>query len=123
MSVLGYLQRRKHASSTEGQESMALPEKKPFQFPNPLRTLMILREKESAILLVYNGLFFNGYMVLSTVWPYMLKTYYGYDELHVGLCYLPLGAGSLIAAVGAGRLVDWRFRVVSHILSHVLVSR
>ena len=113
MSVLGYLQRRRHAADADGLEAMALPEKKPFQFPNPLRTLKIVSEKESAILLVYNGLFFNGYMVLSTVWPYMLKTYYGYDELKVGLCYLPLGAGSLIAAVGAGRLVDWRFRVVS----------
>ena len=87
-----------------------------FVFPNPLLTLRILKEKESAILLIYNGLFFNGYMVLSTVYPYLLKTYYGYNELEVGLCYLPLGFGSLAAAVGAGRLVDRRFKAVSTVM-------
>jgi MFS family permease len=73
--------------------------------------LSILREKESAILLVYNGIFFNGYMILCVALPYILKRYYGYNELQVGLCYLPTGIGSLVAAVGAGRLVDWRFAV------------
>lgn len=111
MSVLGYLERRKLASDIEGQSSIQPKETGNFHFPNPLRTLSILREKESAILLVYNGIFFNGYMLLCVALPYMLKRYYGYNELQVGLCYLPTGIGSLVAAVGAGRLVDWRFAV------------
>jgi MFS family permease len=112
ISVLGHLQRRKLASDAETQLQLVKPERQKFVWPNPLRTLVILKEKESAILLIYNGLFFNGYMVTSIVLPYLLSTYYGYDELKVGLCYLPLGAGSLIAAVVAGRMVDRRFQRV-----------
>ena len=112
ISVLGYLHQRKHASDAESQTEAIRKEKQKFVFPNPLLTLKILKEKESAIILIYNGLFFNGYMVLSIVYPYILKRFYGYNELQVGLCYLPLGAGSLVAAIGAGKLVDWRFAAV-----------
>lgn len=64
------------------------------------------------MLLIYNGLFFNGQMALSTALPYMLQTYYGYNELQVGLCFIPLGIGSLASALGMGRVVDWNFRRV-----------
>ncbi|KIW00693.1 uncharacterized protein PV09_07875 [Verruconis gallopava] len=109
MSVLGYWQRRKQERKP-GSHSQQLPEKKNFVWPNPILTLKILREKESAMLLVYNGLFFNGQMALSTALPHMLETYYGYNVLKIGLCFLPLGCGSLLSAMAMGRVVDWRFR-------------
>jgi predicted MFS family arabinose efflux permease len=111
-SLLGYWQQRKNAADIESQVQATKKEKK-FVWPNPLLTLKILKEKESALLLVYNGLFFNGQMALSTAMPYMLKTYYGYNELQVGLCFIPLGCGCLASALIMGRVVDWNFRRVS----------
>lgn len=35
---------------------------------------------------------------------------YGYNQVEVGLMFLPVGAGSVIAAFTSGRLVDWNYR-------------
>lgn len=112
LSVIGYLQQRKAAASDVEGQMKAIPERK-FTWPNPLLTLRILGQKESAMVLLYNGFFFNGQMVVATALPYMLKTFYGYNELTVGLCFIPLGTGSLLSAIIMGRVVDWNFRRVS----------
>jgi hypothetical protein len=85
-------------------------EKRKLNIPNPLRTLKILGEKESALVLLYNGFFFNGQMIVSAALPYMLKEAYGYNELKVGLCFITLGFGCLTAALSMGPVVDWNFR-------------
>jgi hypothetical protein len=78
--------------------------------PNPLNILKILKDKESAIILFYNGFFFNGQMIIAASLPYMLQRYYDYNELQVGLCFIPLGVGSLLSALSMGHVVDWNFR-------------
>ena len=35
---------------------------------------------------------------------------YGLDELEIGLCYISLGTGSIMASVVTGRLLDWNYR-------------
>lgn len=85
-------------------------EKRKLNIPNPLRTLKILGEKESALVLLYNGFFFNGQMIVSASLPYMLKRAYGYNELKVGLCFITLGFGCLTSALSMGPVVDWNFR-------------
>ncbi|KAF2464392.1 MFS general substrate transporter [Lindgomyces ingoldianus] len=84
--------------------------KRGFNFPNPLGTLRILGEKESCIVLLYNGLFFTGMMTTTAAVPELFKSAYGLDELRVGLCYIALGTGSLISALTMGHVVDWNFR-------------
>lgn len=85
-------------------------EKRKLNIPNPLLTLKILGEKESALVLLYNGFFFNGQMIVSAALPYMLQHAYGYDELKVGLCFLTIGCGCLTSALSMGPVVDWNFR-------------
>lgn len=66
LSVLGYLEQKRHAVD-EGEmgdsESVRAKRERKFSFPNPLRVLGILGEKESCIVLLYNGLFFTGSFV------------------------------------------------------------
>lgn len=112
-SVLSYLQQKKlarHSTEPEGEEFMPPTRKRKFTFPNPITTLRILGEKESCIVLLYNGLFFTGMMVTTASVPDLFKAAYGLDELKIGLCYISMGTGSLISALTMGHLVDWNFR-------------
>lgn len=111
-SVLSYLQHRnlaRHSQDTEREVSMVGVKKRKFRFPNPLTTLRILCEKESCIVLLYNGLFFTGMMVTTAAVPDLFRAAYGLDELKIGLCYISMGTGSLISALTMGHIVDWNF--------------
>ena len=114
LSILGYLQQRRHAQSAEfihDDQSIVLQKKKrKFNIPNPLETLKILGEKESCAVLFYNGLFFTGMMVATASLPDLFKKTYGLNELEIGLCYIALGMGSLTSALTMGHVVDWNFR-------------
>jgi multidrug resistance protein len=105
-SVLGYLKHRNLAihSNLEGEGLSPTGKNHKFTFPNPLTTLRILGEKESCIVLLYNGLFFTGMMVTTAAVPDLFKAAYGLEELKIGLCYISMGTGSLISALTMGRL-------------------
>lgn len=79
-------------------------------YPNPLPTFRIVLQKESAAILLYNGLFFTGMMVVISAIPTLYGETYGLDEIKIGLCYLSNGSGSLVASLTMGHVVDWNFR-------------
>ncbi|KAK4555617.1 hypothetical protein LTR86_007370 [Recurvomyces mirabilis] len=118
LSILGYLQQRRHAKQMQDDEgletaSVALAAKRrgKFTFPNPLRTLAILGEKESLIVLLYNGAFFTGMIGFATpAIPVLYKDIYNLNTLDIGLCYITMGVGSLTSALTMGHAVDWNFR-------------
>ncbi|PSN59496.1 MFS general substrate transporter [Corynespora cassiicola Philippines] len=107
-SLVSYLQQRKQAKQDDNYDPA--PEKQKFVFPNPLKTLSILGEKESCIILLYNGFFFTGMMMTTASIPDLFKAAYGLDELKIGLCYISMGTGSLVASLTMGHVVDWNFK-------------
>ncbi|KAK3070049.1 hypothetical protein LTR53_011118 [Teratosphaeriaceae sp. CCFEE 6253] len=116
-SVLGYIQQRRHAREAEDEDGLEhasiqlAAKRRKLSFPNPLHTLKILAEKESCIILLYNGFFFTGMIGLATpVIPVLYKDIYGLSTLDIGLCYIAMGMGSLVSALTTGHLVDWNFR-------------
>lgn len=78
--------------------------------PNPFAALRIVLEKEAGILLVFSGLFNAGYFFVLGTLSTQLESRYGYNSLQVGLCYLPMGLGSLTSRNTVGRIMDWNFR-------------
>lgn len=42
--------------------------------------------------------------------PDLFYQAYGLNELHIGLCYISNGVGSLISSLTMGHVVDWNFR-------------
>ncbi|KAI8940457.1 hypothetical protein NX059_004143 [Plenodomus lindquistii] len=111
-SVITCIQQRKLAKQQFEHDGTATvkPPKQKLAFPNPLVTLRILFEKESGIILLYNGLFFTGMMVTVTAIPDLFYQAYGLNELHIGLCYIANGMGSLLSSLTMGHVVDWNFR-------------
>lgn len=39
----------------------------------------------------------------------LFKDIYGYNDLQIGLCYIPLGVGCGCASIVSGKLMDWNF--------------
>ncbi|KAF2257708.1 MFS general substrate transporter [Lojkania enalia] len=113
-SVISCLQqRRRRKTAVLEDDHSALPaisRKFSLSNINPLTTLKILREKQSCILLLYNGFFFTGLMVTTTALPNLFATAYAFNELKIGLCYIASGTGSLVSSLTMGHVVDWNFR-------------
>ncbi|KAE8350156.1 major facilitator superfamily domain-containing protein [Aspergillus coremiiformis] len=78
--------------------------------PNPLTAVHIALEKEGGLVLIYGALLYAGYMIILSTLPSQLESQYGFNAIQVGLCYLPLGIGSLTSRWTAGPLLDWNFR-------------
>lgn len=76
---------------------------------NPLKSLKILADKENLIVCVYGGLVFAGFSSVVAVLASQLPERYHYNQVQVGLCYLPIGIGGLFSRWTVAKLIDWNF--------------
>ena len=81
-----------------------------LRFPNPLSTLAIVTDKEAALILFCGGLIVALLYAVTTGIPSQFGEIYGFDELQLGLVYIPFGAGSIISALSTGKAIDWNYR-------------
>lgn len=114
MSLINYLQLRKQrraspSAITRTQSKESLPKRK-LRFPNPLSSIHILLEKETSLLLFYNGFLFATFYDITASLPSLFAEIYHLNDLHIGLCYLPFGIGCMLAALCNGPLLDRNFR-------------
>ncbi|KAL2842909.1 putative MFS transporter [Aspergillus pseudoustus] len=70
----------------------------------------IAKDKEAALILIFGGLLFSGYMALLSTLTSELESRFGFNTIQIGLCYLPMGAGSLTSRWTIGYLLDVNFR-------------
>lgn len=88
---------------------------------NPLSSLKLFLHKETSLLILYSGLIYaSTYMILSS-FPDQLQATYGLSTLHISLCYLAPGFGTVASVLTVGRLLDWNFRRHAHRL-HVPIT-
>ncbi|OAA59624.1 Major facilitator superfamily domain, general substrate transporter [Niveomyces insectorum RCEF 264] len=78
--------------------------------PNPFAAMRILLEKEGGVTLGCGALLATGYFMVLTTFSEQLKARFGFNPVVVGLCYLPLGFGTLTSRWTIGLLLDWNFR-------------
>lgn len=111
-SVLDILTARKAAKAhPDSDEASAIIAQRPkLRFPNPWRTIKICTEKEAGLLLLFNGLVFSAFYQVLTAMSSQFKVIYGYDDLHIGLCYIPFGIGSSLTALVTGKFLDMNYR-------------
>lgn len=104
-------QRRAHPSqATEALEAMKHTANATKRSPNPADSLRILFEKESGLILLFSAVLFAGFYGIIGAIPSQFALIYGFNEVEIGLCYIPVGIGAMSSAVIQGRLVDWNFR-------------
>jgi MFS family permease len=78
--------------------------------PNPISALLLATQKETGLVLIYGALLYAGYMAVISTLSTQLTSLFGFNSIQVGLCYLPMGMGSISSRWIVGRLLDWNFR-------------
>lgn len=99
---------REDEKSQESQDLTTI--QKPKRRPNPISSLLILAQKEAGLILLYGGLLFSGYMAVLSTLSTQLSSRFGFNSIQIGLCYLPIGLGSISSRWTVGTLLDWNFR-------------
>lgn len=82
----------------------------PRRRPNPFLALKILAEKEGGVTLGYGSLLYGGYYAILVTLSSNLAERFGFSQVTIGLCYLPIGVGSFLSRWTCGYLLDWNFR-------------
>jgi MFS family permease len=96
--------RRQPRDRSEGLRRQKIP------LPNPINTLRVLAHKDMAVVLLYNAMLYLGFMVITATLSSQFSDIYHYDELVLGLCYLPIGFATMVSSVAQGFLLDWNYR-------------
>ncbi|KAF2656836.1 MFS general substrate transporter [Lophiostoma macrostomum CBS 122681] len=81
-----------------------------LRFPNPLESVKIVFTKEAGFMLFYIGMLCCCYYATVALIPSQFHRVYGFNQLQIALCYLPLGFGSLLASFVRGRIIDANYK-------------
>ena len=112
-SLTGIIRERSRAKAgilVDAAQQEAVRKNYKLGFPNPVSTLKIATDKEAALILFCGGLVVSLLYAVTTGIPSQFGKIYGFDELQLGLVYIPFGGGSVISAFTSGKLVDWNYR-------------
>ena len=95
MSLFSYLKIRKIERSDEVSHKVTREERKRAQrelasqrqlkWPNPLRAVSIVFEKDMGILLFYNSLVYTAFYTVTASIPYLFAQTYEFNELQIGV--------------------------------------
>lgn len=64
--------------------------------PNPLKSLQLLLERDTALVLGVSAVFYMSYYIVQASLPVLFMRAYGLTTTQVGLCYLPMGFDVII---------------------------
>lgn len=131
MTVLEWYQQRKEAKALDGlarsttaegrrlaQEELAKGRK--LRWPNPLKTVHIIMEKDMAMVLVYNSLLYTAFYDVVASIPELFHEIYGYNDLQIGLCYIPFGCGCAVASIVNGKMLDRNYQKVARTIGFTI---
>jgi len=109
MTVVEFLRsrRRRHP------EPKATHPRRHFRFPNPLNALRVVFEKDLAMLFLYGTLVYLVFILICATLSTEFAAIYHYNNMEIGLCYLPYGLGCCCAAVFQGYAIDWNYRRIA----------
>ncbi|CAD0109699.1 unnamed protein product [Aureobasidium uvarum] len=102
--------REKAGLDVDEQKQEELRRKYRLVFPNPLSTLVVLMDLESALILIASGLTLSCFYAVSTGASTAFRSVYGFDDMQVALMFIPFGVGGIISAFTTGKAVDWNYR-------------
>ena len=100
-------------------ENTVLTNKK-LKILNPLQCVKIFFLKDAAPILLVHGLnYMIDYSVQTSI-PSAFKDVYHFNELEIGLSYLPRGVGIIIGGYTNGRLMDWNYKITAKQTDHAI---
>jgi len=112
---------RTAADSADGDEHPTRA-KKTLKIFNPLSCLRIIFWKDAAqILWVHASFYLVDYSIQASI-PSAFKDIYHFNELEIGLSYLPRGAGIILGGYANGKLMDRNYKATANQIGHTVDS-
>ena len=87
---------------------------------NALACLRIIFWKDAAQILWMHGSFYMVDYSIQTSIPSLFKDLYQFNELKIGLSYLPRGAGILVGGYANGKLMDRNYRITANHIGYTI---
>ena len=81
-----------------------------FGMKHLFTSLALLWSKELGLLLAYGGLIYSGINAISAALPSQFTEIYHFNSLEIGLMFLPMAAGSVVAVAVVGKAINWNYR-------------
>lgn len=91
--------RQKHFPEKKADEPEA---KKRLRMSNPLKCLVVLMRRDTALIVGINGICYATYCCVQASLALLFIEIYHFKEIQAGLIYLPFGCGCLIASLVSG---------------------
>lgn len=121
VSIFSYLKsrtnKRRDFAAAQNTEHPNMPEKhatkRRTKWPNPLKAIHIIMEKDVAIILIYNALVYTAFYDMTSSLPSLFGEIYGFNSLQIGLAFIPYGVGCVVASLMCGRLIDIRYKRIA----------
>ncbi|KAK7530458.1 major facilitator superfamily transporter [Phyllosticta citricarpa] len=104
---------RTHSREAALARSSYLAKSRKCRLPNPLRALRVIVEKDVSLVLFSLSLTMTGFFCLIVPMPDLFARKYSFNNLQIGLCYIPFSAGAMIGSILCGRFLDYNFRRVA----------
>ena len=87
----------------------------PMRWPSLKPCFKALWQKENALIMLINGLFYMTYCCVQASLSTLFITIYGFEELYAGLIYIPFGVGCVLASYTCGKMSPARsYRLVAN---------
>lgn len=93
-----------------GASAHAPPPKLKVVVGNPFVSVALLFEPILGLLLLYSAIVFAGFYAIATAISEQMKAVYLLTEVQIGLVYLPMAGGSVLAALIVGPSLNWNYR-------------
>ncbi|OAA81120.1 Major facilitator superfamily transporter [Akanthomyces lecanii RCEF 1005] len=104
-------------------EEMPASQRPKLSIPNPLGTLVMVFEKEMGSILLIAAVIYLCFILVAATMGTLLKEIYNYNDLEVGLCYLPYGLGCCVTSIAQGYAQNWNYRRIARQVGFDLKSK
>ena len=113
MSLTTYLHQRRfgrNLADSQASQGEELRSKAKVKVPNPFKILGMIFEKEVGLVLIVTSISFATFYAVTGAIPSQFAKIYGFNDIQIGLCFIPVGIGSMLAAYPQGKMIDWNYR-------------
>ncbi|KAI4141049.1 MAG: hypothetical protein L6R39_005527 [Caloplaca ligustica] len=90
---------------------------KRLYFPNPLKCLRLLLQRNNILVAMINGIFYATYCCVQASLALLFIEIYHFEEVQAGLIYLPFGCGCALASLISGASITCLFNMCGTLLT------
>ncbi|TQV99399.1 hypothetical protein V2A60_004877 [Cordyceps javanica] len=118
ISSMYWRRKRRDLEANPGEEPIPEPKQLPRKVPIPniWGAIRIAFEKDVGLLLLFNSLLVMSNYAMLVPLQDVVRRRYHFNDLQVGLCYIPYAIGNIIGALLMGKVLNWNYARVARSL-------